>query len=90
MIYIARRSFVIPVLVSVIRIDEVTRVVAVSGTADLSLLLSLLQEGGVVTVTGYSQACMDGRKTQRLQEALYSRCLRFIFLTLNYYKKQQF
>ena len=58
--YLASRS--IPVSVSGIRLDEATRVVAVSVTADLSPLLpSLLQGGGVVTVTGYAQARLDGR-----------------------------
>jgi len=58
--YLASRS--IPVSVNGIRLDDATRVVAVSVTADLSPLLpSLLQGGGVVTVTGYAQARLDGR-----------------------------
>jgi Flp pilus assembly protein TadG len=53
--YLERRS--IPYSVSSIRLDNATRVVAVSVSANLSPLLPpLLQGGGVVTVTGYAQA----------------------------------
>jgi hypothetical protein len=57
---LASRSIL--VLVNGIRVDEETRVVAVSVTADLAPLLpSLLQGGEVVTVSGYAQARLDGR-----------------------------
>ena len=58
--YLAGRS--IPVTVTDIRVNEVSQVVAVTVVADLSPLLpALLQGGARVSVTGYSQARIDGR-----------------------------
>ena len=58
--YLADRS--IPVLVTNIRVNEASQVVAVTVSADLSPLLpALLQGGAHVTITGYSQARIDGR-----------------------------
>ena len=58
--YLADRS--IPVLVTNIRVNEASQVVAVTVSADLSPLLpALLQGGAHVTTTGYSQARIDGR-----------------------------
>jgi Flp pilus assembly protein TadG len=58
--YLADRS--IPVSVTDIRVSEASQVVAVTVSADLSPLLpALLQGGAHVTITGYSQARIDGR-----------------------------
>jgi uncharacterized membrane protein len=58
--YLSSRS--IPVAVGDVRPDPTTRVVAVSVTTDLLLLVpSLLQGGGVVTVAGYAQVRLEGK-----------------------------
>ncbi len=58
--YLAARS--IPVTVTNIRIDPTSQVVAVTVAADLSPLLpGLLQGGAHVSITGYSQAMIEGR-----------------------------
>jgi Flp pilus assembly protein TadG len=58
--YLANRS--IPITVTGININETTQVVAVQVSADLSSLMpALFQAGAHVSVTGYSQARLDGR-----------------------------
>jgi hypothetical protein len=70
-IYLANRS--IPVSVCSIRLDDATRVVAVRLTAHLSpRLQSLLRGGGVITVTGSTQARLDGRLEEGQVEFIYT------------------
>ena len=57
--YLTKRS--IPVAVTGIAIDQITQIVRVSVTADLSSLIpGILPFNGQYTVTGYARARMDG------------------------------